>query len=99
MDGRSTNAPRELARGQLWKTDDAYLQIVDLGKRLIHYKLLKDPNQPVVVTRLIRTEAMAVFLSAADATLVNQGESAATEGLSFVTGSTGVQVPRPALTQ
>src|SRR5215831_21365914 len=33
-----------LEKGQLWKVDDAYLQIVELGKRLIHYKLMKKPD-------------------------------------------------------
>src|SRR3974377_988552 len=27
-----------LANGQLWKTEDAYIQIVELGKRLIDYR-------------------------------------------------------------
>ena len=60
-----------MAKGQLWKTDTTYLQIVELGKRLIHYKLLKDPNQPMVMTRLIRPDALAVYLRATEAALVN----------------------------
>ncbi len=59
-----------LAKGQLWKTDDTYLQIVELGKRQIHYKVMKKPDQPAV-TRLIRTEALAVYLSATEAVLMS----------------------------
>lgn len=34
-----------LARGQLWKTDNAYIQIVDLGKRLIDYRMMRQLGQ------------------------------------------------------
>jgi hypothetical protein len=70
MDTNSQQTPPGLAQGQLWKTDNTYLQIVELGKKLIHYKLLKDPRQPVVMTRLIRTDALAVYLRATEATLM-----------------------------
>lgn len=60
-----------LAKGQVWKADNSYLQIVEQGKRHIHYKLMKEPNQPAVITRLIKTEAFAVYLSATEATLMN----------------------------
>lgn len=60
-----------MAQGQVWKTDNTYLQIVELGRKLIHYKLMKDPRQPVVMTRLIRTDALAVYLRATEATLMN----------------------------
>jgi hypothetical protein len=70
MDDTGTMAASGLAEGQLWKTEDAYLQIVELGKRLIHYKLLKDPKQPVALTRMIRTESLAVYLRITGATLM-----------------------------
>jgi hypothetical protein len=31
-----------LAQGQLWKLNHLYIQIVELGKRLIHYRMLSD---------------------------------------------------------
>ena len=34
-----------LANGQLWKTDDAYIQIVELGKRLIDYRMMRQLGQ------------------------------------------------------
>jgi hypothetical protein len=71
MDNTSKQPPPGLAKGQLWKTDNTYLQIVELGKKLIHYKLLKDPRQSIVMTRLIRTDALAVYLMATEATLMN----------------------------
>ena len=34
-----------LANGQRWKTKDAYIEIVQLGKTLIDYKLLRELGQ------------------------------------------------------
>jgi hypothetical protein len=34
-----------LAKGQRWKTKDAYIEIIQLGKTLIDYKLLRDLSQ------------------------------------------------------
>jgi hypothetical protein len=34
-----------LAKGQRWKTRDAYIEIVELGKTLIDYKLLRELGQ------------------------------------------------------
>jgi len=34
-----------LARGQRWKTKDVYIEIVQLGKTLIDYKLLRELGQ------------------------------------------------------
>ena len=70
METNSEKPSPGFAKGQLWKTDDTYLQIIDLGKRQIHYKVMKKPDQPAV-TRLIRTEALAVYLKATEAELMN----------------------------
>ena len=34
-----------LASGQRWKTKDAYIEIVELGKRLIHYRMVRHLGQ------------------------------------------------------
>ncbi len=34
-----------LEAGQLWKIEHGYLQIVELGKRLIHYRMLPNDNR------------------------------------------------------
>jgi hypothetical protein len=41
----SKKALPALARGQLWKTENAYIQIVDLGKRLIDYRMMRQLGQ------------------------------------------------------
>lgn len=61
-----------LAEGQLWKLDDAYIQIEELGRRLIRYKQLRQPGQKIALTRLIGIDALAFYLRAEEATLVEQ---------------------------
>jgi hypothetical protein len=34
-----------LAKGQVWKTDQAYVQIVELGKKLIDYRMMRELGQ------------------------------------------------------
>ena len=43
---KKSNKPlRPLESGQLWKTDEGYIQIRHIGKRLIDYKMMKQPGQ------------------------------------------------------
>ena len=60
---------RELEAGQLWKIEHGYVYIVELGKRLIGYKMLREPNQRAV-TRMIGIEALLNYLSQSEAELV-----------------------------
>jgi hypothetical protein len=58
-----------LANGQLWKTGDAYIQIVELGKRLIDYRMMRELGQ----ARRIQTssiETMERYLKDNEARLV-----------------------------
>ncbi len=63
-----------LAKGQLWKVANRYVEIVDLGERLAHYKLLRDPEQKAALTHLIRREALAVYLKLNQAMLVESAQ-------------------------
>ncbi len=58
-----------LARGQLWKTENAYIQIVDLGKRLIDYRLMRQLGQSRR-TQTSTIEMMAQYLKNNEARLV-----------------------------
>jgi hypothetical protein len=64
---------RELEKGQLWKCAHGYVYIVETGKRIIHYKLLKCPEQKGVMTRMVRCEAMQRYLDANEAELAIAG--------------------------
>ena len=47
MKNNRKKSDAELAKGQVWKTGDAYLQIMDRGKRLIEYKMMKERGKPL----------------------------------------------------
>lgn len=56
--------------GQLWKVEHGYVQVVEMGKRLIHYKMLRHPKQRAAVTRMISLEALLKYLQETEAQLV-----------------------------
>jgi len=58
-----------LANGQLWKTDDAYIQIVELGKRLIDYRMMRQLGQ-ARRTQTSTIETMENYLKTNEARLV-----------------------------
>jgi hypothetical protein len=58
-----------LAKGQIWKTKDTHVQIVELGKMLVHYKLLRDLGQ-LRRTQMSRIESMEDYLKTNKARLV-----------------------------
>ncbi|MGH7969945.1 MAG: hypothetical protein ACREIC_14580 [Limisphaerales bacterium] len=61
---------RELEPGQLWKIEHGYVHIVQLGDPLVHYRILRQPEQPVAITRMIGLEALLNFLQQSDAELL-----------------------------
>ena len=58
-----------LAKGQRWKTKDAYIEIVQLGKTLIDYKLLRELGQ-TRRTQITTFKSMEDYLKANEAQLV-----------------------------
>ena len=65
-----TNRLRPLAKGQVWKTDAANIEIVALGKRLIHYRITKQFGRKHVSAQLSGIEAMENYLATNAARLV-----------------------------
>jgi hypothetical protein len=61
---------RELAKGQRWKTKDAYIEIVQLGKTLIDYKLLRELGQRRR-TQTTTFKSMEDYLNTNEASLMN----------------------------
>ena len=48
---KKSNKPSPaLANGQLWKTDNSYIHIWHIGKRLVDYKMMKQPGRKAVRT-------------------------------------------------
>jgi hypothetical protein len=60
----------ELAKGQVWKTGDAYLQIMDRGKRLISYKMMKQRGERAVRTHMSGIAEVEAYLNANEAELI-----------------------------
>ena len=65
-----THSRRPLAKGQVWKTCAADIEIVALGKRLIHYKITKQFGRKRMSAQISGIEAMANYLAANAARLV-----------------------------
>ncbi len=58
-----------LAKGQIWKTKDYHVQIVERGNLLVHYKLMKDLGQMRRI-QMSRIESMEDYLRTNKARLV-----------------------------
>ena len=70
MEVDQPNRLHRLEAGQLWKLEHGYLYIVELGKRLIHYRMLQHPDQRAALTRMIGVEALLNYLRQSEAELV-----------------------------
>ena len=60
-----------LDKGQLWKTDTGYIQIWHIGKRLIDYKMMKEPGKKAVRTQATRIDTLEEYFRIQKAVLVN----------------------------
>ena len=65
---------RRLATGQFWKTTAADIEIVALGKQLIHYRITRQLGIKGVSAQISGIEAMENYLKTNQALLV-QGDS------------------------
>jgi len=69
------NGVRTLEAGQLWKAEEGYVYIVEAGGRLIHYKMLRAPDQTAALTRLIGIEALLCYLAQSEAELMADAQA------------------------
>jgi len=76
MKSNNNRVTEPLAKGQLWKTNDTYVQIVELGKRLIHYKMPRQLGQRAVKTHTVGIETLESYLKTNQARLVHGSASA-----------------------
>jgi hypothetical protein len=65
-----------LAKGQLWRTGQGHIKIMDLGKMLVHYKMLRDLHQ-MRRTQMSRIDTMEGYLKTNGAQLVESRVAAA----------------------
>ena len=66
---KTRNSRPALAKGQIWKTKDLHVQIVERGNLLVHYKILKDLGQMRRV-QMSRIESMEDYLKTNKARLL-----------------------------
>lgn len=59
-----------LSKGQLWKTDQAYIRIVELGKTLLHYRMSRSQTQKGVATQMSAIGTMVDYLKSNEARLI-----------------------------
>lgn len=67
---KNRTALKPLEKGQLWQVDNLQLEIVELGKRLTHYRLLRGVKQKGVPVKMGRREEIEAYLKANRAKLV-----------------------------
>ena len=73
---KGKKATPALAKGQLWRTEKCHIQIMDLGKTLVHYKMLRDVRQ-MRRTQMSRIDSMIGYLKTNRAQLVESSAVAA----------------------
>jgi hypothetical protein len=60
-----------LANGQVWKTEKGYVHIWHIGKRLVDYKMMKQPGKKAVRTQVTGIDTLQQYLRSQKAVLVN----------------------------
>ncbi len=69
---KRNSRPPTLAKGQIWKLEDAHLEITHLGKRLTEYKRYRDITKRRAVPEMARIEEVQAILVQHQAALVQQ---------------------------
>ncbi|HTL54382.1 MAG TPA: hypothetical protein VL361_01830 [Candidatus Limnocylindrales bacterium] len=63
---------QKLESGQLWQIEHGYIYVVECGEQLIHFQMLRHPNQRAMETRMIGVEALLHYLQRSEGQLVNE---------------------------
>jgi hypothetical protein len=71
MSAASDKPSPQMAQGQVWRIDDAYLHIVEIGRRMIYYKMTRQAGERTLATQMIGIDALAAYLRATEATLMS----------------------------
>ena len=66
----SSPQPTTLEKGQIWKMGETYLQISEIGKRLVHYKLTKKLPQRGLPSQMASSLTVQAFLKSHRAELL-----------------------------
>ncbi len=66
---QETGRAKVLAEGQIWRTGAADIEVVMIGKRLIHYRITRHLEPRLVSSQISRIAAMRNYLRANQARL------------------------------
>jgi hypothetical protein len=64
-----------LAKGQLWKLNHLYIQVVELGKRIIHYRMLNDLKETGARIKTSSIDVLWGYLQSRRAKLIHGAAS------------------------
>ena len=62
-----------LEKGQVWKLEHGYLEILELSNRHVRYKILRQLQQHVATPSLIGVVELLIYLCHSEAKLINEG--------------------------
>ena len=65
---------RRLARGQVWQLRHAYVQIVELGRRVLQYRMMDSLHQQGIRTQISGIDVMWDYLTSRQARLLKSLE-------------------------
>ena len=67
------NVPvKELAKGQIWKLPDSHIEILEIGKRLTHYRHFRTLDAKRVLIQLTGIQTIQAYLKTNKAVLIQQ---------------------------
>jgi hypothetical protein len=67
-----TECNQGLAKGQVWRTPVAEFEIVALGKKRIHYRVIKQAGLKWISTQISKVDALTSYLENNSAKLVRE---------------------------
>jgi hypothetical protein len=67
--------PAGFAKGQLWKLNHLYVQVVDRGKKLIRYRMLSDLKETGARIKTSGADVMWDYLKSRGAQLIHSDSS------------------------
>ena len=72
MRAKKISQVKELAKGQVWKLPDSHIEILEIGKRLTHYRHYRAIDAKRVPIQLTNIATIQAYLKTNKAVLIQQ---------------------------
>jgi len=72
MRAKKISQVKELAKGQVWKLPDSHIEILEIGKRLTHYRHYRAIDAKRVPIQLTNIATIQAYLKSNKAVLIQQ---------------------------